>query len=407
MTAAPPQGLAALHPARRPELRLSGPLRRGPAVVHLVRDPVQDRTYELGPKEHFVLDRLDGVTTLGQIGDAYAVRFGVRLGDAHWTRLLGLLGSRRLLAGGAATAPSTPDRPKSTFLNGRAPLVTDAPAVVDRLHRALAPLLRPAVLAGAVALVVAMLAMMVVDADRLLAGTGTLYHQQPITLAAVGPMLWLSMAGHELAHGLAGRAFGGTVSEFGLRWRLPVIYPYCTVDDVQFLPRRWQQVTTAAAGAFANLLLLLPFAVGWLLLPERAGIRPAVAGVLVLGVAIAAVNLIPLPPLDGYKMVSYGGGFSRLAASSRGFLVLLALRAFGRGPGIGAYPCRLRWIYGGYGMFVVAAAAVLVTTVVVTASRRLAERWGDAAGVAPAALLAAVLVLWAGGLLARRKRVAT
>ena len=404
---APPQGLAALHPARRPELRLSGPLRRGPAVLHLVRDPVHDRTYELGPKEHFVLDRLDGVATLGDIGDAYAIRFGVRLGDAHWSRLLGLLGTRRLLAGAPTPPPSLPDRPRSTFLNGRASLVSDAPALVDRLYRALGPLLRPAVLAGLVALVVAMLAMMVADADRLLAGTGTLYHHQPVTLTAVGTILWLSLAVHELAHGLAGRAFGGTVSEIGLRWRLPVIFTYCTVDDVQFLPRRWQQVSTAVAGAFANLLFLLPFAVVWLLLPERAQARPAIAGLLVLGVAIAAANLVPLPPLDGYKVIGYGCGISRLATGSRGFLALLVLRVFGRGPGTASYPRRLRWIYGGYGLFVVVAAVVLVTTVVVAGSRRLADRWGSGAGIVPVALLAALLVLWAAGLLAKRKRVAT
>lgn len=404
---APPPGLAALHPGRRPELRLSGPLRRGPAVIHLVRDPVHDRTYELGPKEFFVLDRLDGVRRLGEIGDAYAVRFGVRLGDAHWSRLLGLLGSRGLLAGAPATPPSTVDRPESTFFSGRTPLVADAPALVDRLQRALAPLLRPAVLAGAVTLVVAMLAMMAADADRLRAATGTLYHDQPVTLAAVVPMLWLSQAGHELAHGLAARTFGGTVSEIGLRWRLPVMFAYCTVDDVQFLPRRRQQVITAVAGVFANLLFLLPFAAVWLLLPERAEVRPAVAGLLVLGVATGVANLIPLPPLDGYKVLGYGGGINRLAAGSRGFLVLLALRAVGRGPGVGSYPPRLRWIYGGYGLFVIAAAVVLMTAVVGMGSRRLADRWGGAAGSAPAALLAALLVLWAVGLLAKRKRVAT
>jgi hypothetical protein len=399
--------LSALHPARRPELRLSGPLHRGPAVIHLVRDPLYDRTYELGPKEHFVLDRLDGVATLGEIGAAYALRFGARLGDAHWTRLLGLLGTRRLLAGAPAPPPSTPDRPKSTLLDGRASLVPDAPGLMDRLHRATAPLLRPLPLAVATVAVVAMLAMMVADADRLLAGTGTLYHHQPVTVAAVGTILWLSLAVHELAHGLAGRAFGGSVSEIGLRWRLPVVFTYCTVDDVQFLPRRRQQVITAAAGAFANLLFLLPFAVVWLLLPERAQARPAIAGLLVLGVAIAAANLVPLPPLDGYKMIGYGCGISRLATGSRVFLLLLASKAVGRGPGIGSYPRRLRWIYGGYGLFVVAAAAALVAVVVVVGSRWLADRWGGAAGVVPAALLAALLVLWAGGSLARRKRVAT
>ena len=72
------------------------------------------RTYELGPKEHFVLSQLDGVRTLGEIGRTYGQRFGARLGDAHWGTLLGLLGRRYLLAGAPTPAAAPPTRNPAT-----------------------------------------------------------------------------------------------------------------------------------------------------------------------------------------------------------------------------------------------------------------------------------------------------
>ncbi len=390
-------GLATLKPARRPELRLSGPLRHGPAVVHLVRDPASDRTYELGPKEHFVLAQLDGTRTLGEIGDAYAGRFGARLGDQHWGQLLRLLGGRRLLAGGGPPPePAAP--PRSTVLDGRVRLVRDPAGLVDRLHRATAPLLRRPALVALAGLLLAMLAVLAADAPVLLDGTGELL-RQPAALVAVAVLLQLSTAAHELAHGLAGRAFGGSVTEIGLRWRLPVVYPYCTVADVQFLPRRWQQVTTAAAGALANLVFLLPFAAAWLLLPAGAAVRPALAGLLVLGVALAVANLMPLPPLDGYKMLGYGLGVARLAAGSRRFLGL-ALR---RRPEVRGYPRALRLVYAGYGLFLVAVAAAAVAAGLLL----LADRAGAGAAALAGAGLIALLVLWRAGLALRGRREET
>ncbi len=84
-------------PARRADLALGPPLLRGAAPVHLVKDPRSGRRHELGPREHFVLSRLDGTATRDEIGAAYAAVFGRRLGDGAWGQLLGLFWSRDLL----------------------------------------------------------------------------------------------------------------------------------------------------------------------------------------------------------------------------------------------------------------------------------------------------------------------
>ncbi|MFE3627822.1 peptidase M50, partial [Streptomyces goshikiensis] len=103
-----PAGLLGHRPALRPDVLLSAPLLNGPATVHLVKDPVSGASFEIGPKEFFLVSRLDGSRSLAEIGAAYAQAFGRRLGEGNWQQLLALLGTRRLLAGGAAPAPPPP-----------------------------------------------------------------------------------------------------------------------------------------------------------------------------------------------------------------------------------------------------------------------------------------------------------
>ncbi|MDR3035433.1 MAG: hypothetical protein LBV78_20430, partial [Kitasatospora sp.] len=270
------RSLLDLTPRIRPELRIGRPLRRGAAEVHLIRDPDGGRQLEVGPKEHFVITRLDGTRTLAEVGEQYAAHFRARLGEPQWQQLLGLLYARGLIEGvprpaPAATAKQTAEQNaerhagqnaeqhaeryakeparqgSSGLLAGRVRMVADAPALLERLHRATGFARRPAFLVPLLALVVALLVAVAAEFGTLADETATLA-RNPVALLAVGVLLWFSLALHELAHGLVAHAFGGRVGEIGLRWRLPVTYLYCEVEDVRFFPRRRQQVATAAAG---------------------------------------------------------------------------------------------------------------------------------------------------------------
>ncbi|MFJ3979511.1 peptidase M50 [Streptomyces sp. NPDC090021] len=342
-------GLLDHRPALRPEVLLSPPLLDGPATVHLVKDPVSGASFEIGPKEHFLVSRLDGTRSLAEIGTEYGRVFGRRLGEGNWQHLLALLGSRRLLAGGPdpdpVPAPGTSGRPlRGTLLRGTLRLVADADATTARLHRALRPLLHPAVLG---ALLLGCLAMETVLALSLgeLGAAFVWLLRHPAPLLAVATLMWLSTALHEFAHGIAARHVGGTVGEIGLRWRLPVAIMYCTVDNYRFLERRRHQLAVAAAGAFANLLFLLPFWLWWAALPAGDDpTRRTLAALLLIGSAQALVNLIPLPPLDGYTMLGHGLRVTRLAPASSGYL---RLRMRDR-TAAAAYPPRARRLYLGY-----------------------------------------------------------
>lgn len=401
--------------AARPRVRgdvVFGPsLVRGTARIHLLKDARTGRRLEVGPKEHFIIVRLDGSRSLDEIGDEYAGEFGARLGEAQWGQMLRLLHGRDLLDGGRAPAavPSAPPAPEAAghrpngILAGRTRLVADAPALMDRLHRATAPARRPAVLTVLVVLAVALLAAVAAQA-------GTLWRQteetarQPVVLLAVGCVLWCSLALHELAHGLFARAWGGRVTEVGLRWVLGATYLYCTVEDVQFLGSRGRKVATACAGVFANLLFLVPFYPVWALLPTGAQARPALGALLLLGTVCGLANLLPLPPLDGYRALGHALGVTQLAAAGRDFTKLAVGALVRRGPGLAGYPPRLRLLYGAFALLTAVQSAALVALCGAVLHAVLPDGLGTLAWWLPVALLAGVLLLWALGSAAGARR---
>ncbi|MEU5370055.1 M50 family metallopeptidase [Streptomyces sp. NPDC005951] len=385
---AAPGALAAYRPALRPRVLLSDPLLDGAATVHLIKDAETGSSFKVGAKEHFLIARMDGERSLAEIGEAYAGEYGRRLGDAHWQRLLALLGAKGLLAGAPepkpapASAPpepapssappepapaSAPPEPapssappeKRTLLRGSLPLVADADATTARLHRIFGFLLAPAALVPLLALVLAMEAVVVARSGELLLAVRGLMGN-PVLLTGTAVLLWVSTALHELAHGVVARHHGGRVAEIGLRWRLPAVIMYCTVDDYLYLGTRRHRVATAAAGAVMNLVFLLPFCALWLFAPLDDATREAFAALLLLGSVQAFTMLVPLPPLDGYKIACQLAGATGLAASTGGYL-RLALR---RSPEAAAYPRRARIAYPLYAVATVLVLAAAVAAVV-------------------------------------------
>ncbi|MFE7357415.1 peptidase M50 [Streptomyces sp. NPDC057543] len=338
----------AYRPALRDGVLLSPPLLRGPRTVHLLKHPVTGAAFEAGVKEHFVISRLDGTRNLDDLAPEYAARFGRRLAEDNWNLLLGLLGTRGLLAGAPDPPPPAPAPQRAnTFWRGTRRMVADADATTSRLHRVLRPLLRGAVQLPLLAAVLVMVLTLALHIGELLDGTAELI-RQPVVLAAVALFLWFSITVHELAHGVAAQQYGGHVAEIGLRWRFPAAMLYCTVDNYLFIPGLRAKLVVAGAGAYINMLLLLPFGVWWFVLPVDDPTRSLLAGLLLLGSVQGLSNLVPLPPLDGYRMLGHALGTAHLAPETRTYLALRGSR--GRAEATATYPGRARRIYTAYGI---------------------------------------------------------
>ncbi|MES5823115.1 site-2 protease family protein [Streptomyces sp. RG80] len=354
------------RPELRPEVRVSDELLLGDGVVHLIKNTESGQSFKVGTREHFLISRMDGSRSLEEIGAEYAGRYGRRLSDANWQQVLRMLGTRGLLAGAPAAAPAPDSASEAAetgkepaeergLLRGTLPLVADADATAGRLHRAAGFLLSRWWMVPLLTLVAVMEAVLVWRADELVLATRETF-TNPVLLTATGALLWLSTALHELAHGVVAKHYGGRVSEIGLRWRLPSVIMYCTVDNYLYLPTRWARVATALAGAAMNLLFLLPFFALWLLAPLDDATHDALAGLLFLGSVQAFAMLVPLPPLDGYKIVGQVLGATELAASSGAYL-RLAVRRDALAAG---YPRRARIAYTAYGLLCLLVLGVLV-----------------------------------------------
>jgi ABC-type multidrug transport system ATPase subunit len=250
----------------------------------------------------------------------------------------------------------------------------------------------------ALVLITFMMTQLVAHLGVLVEQTGRMYGD-PLTVIAVVAVLWISSALHELFHGLAAVRFGGTVSEIGVRWNLLLIFLYCKVDNYLYLRKRWHQVAIAAVGVFANMLFLLPF-FGWWLLSDPGRLQDGLAGLLVLGSVFGLVNLVPVSPLDGYKMVGHGLGLPDLAPQSFGFVVR---RITGRGDGAKGYPRKARLAYLGYAIFAVTLSIGIATAAVLLCYHLFSDRFGLLAAVVPAVVLVG---LSAGGIVYRKPRAA-
>jgi putative peptide zinc metalloprotease protein len=352
---------AEYRPELRPRVLLSDAVLHGDRSVHLVKNDENGRSFEIGTKEHFLVSRMDGTRGLAELGAEYAEEYGRRLGDDNWRQLLGMLGSRGLLAGGpdtGAPADATDGGPTPGPPPGTLRMVADADATARRLHRSVGFLLHPACMVPLLLLVLAMETAMALRWDEVTAGAAAMF-TDPVLVTGAALLMWLSTALHELAHGVVAVRFGGRVGEIGLRWK-PVPLMYCSVENYLYLRRRRDRILTAVAGAVTNLLFLLPFCALWLFAPVDDRTRDGLAGLLLIGSLQALAMLLPLPPLDGYKIVAQAVGATGLADSSNRYLRLV-LR---RDPAAKRYPRRARVVYTGYGLGSTAVVAGLAAAAV-------------------------------------------
>lgn len=374
--------------AARAGVQVSARYLRDGAPVHLVRDPVTGRSFEIGVKEHFVFTRLDGATSREEIADAYAAEFRRVLGPAAWHQLLRLFAVRGLLEGDPVPAAAEPTGRRNP-LGGSIRLVSDAAATTGRLHRFFGFVFRGWFLIPAFGAILVMVAGSVWYGPELAADTATVFGD-PFALIAVATALWVSVGLHELGHGVVAHHFGGTVGEIGIRWQLPIVIMYCRVDDYLFLRTRRHQVATASAGILVNLLLLLPVLPAWLLVPVQDPVRPLLGALLLLGLAQAALFLLPLPPMDGYKMLAHSLGVLRLASSSQRYAGRALAALVGRGPGTAGYPRHARFVHCGYALGATALVVSIVTVVAMVVNRLVTAHFGPVAGLVSAGL--AVLI---------------
>ncbi len=391
------------RPVRAPELTVGPPVLRGERIVHLVKDGRSGRIYRIGTKERFIIERLDGSLSLRQIGAAYERQFSKRLDDRSWGAILGALWNRSFLAGAEGRERPDPGRneeetAEGTSARGLSGSVSwgDPGPLLDRLLPRVTWLFSPVTATLALLLCGALVAYIALRAPLLLRESHVLREQPELAMLS-GFVIWAGTAFHELAHGLWCHHYGGRATAIGMRWRLPAVTFFCEADDVLLFRSRRQRMVTAAVGAVASLIFLLPFFVLRLLLQQGDVTHDALSGLLLIGTAQALLNYLPVLGLDGQLMLQSALGVIELGPQTRTYVHRLITRS----PLLAAYPKRARRIYASYAVLV-AALLVAAVTALVSLAGRLPGPYGFVLLGAAAVLAAASVV---GSMLRRRSPV--
>jgi putative peptide zinc metalloprotease protein len=362
--------------------------------VHYLRKRWSSSFYRVGEREAFLIERLNGTRTVEQVSNEYLQRFDRRLGQASWQSLLTMLGSRGLLLGTehvttrANEAPPRSQTGIKRLLYYRLPLAR-MPERIAGLSPRLSIFFMPQVFI----VLLLLSAAACIYALSQWRSLSTAFYSTPdaaLAIAAAIIVLWFTILGHELAHGVACARYGGRAQEFGLLWRFPLLVPYCKVDDVVLFPRKRQRVATAFAGTFVSLLAPIPFAASWIFGPAHGSLHHIAGAALVVTVAGALVNLLPIFQLDGYAMLNHALGMVDLRSDAYDF----GGRLLRRQVRFSDYPPICTLAYIGYGALSALLVGVPIVVLAVVLARLLhfTEPYVIAVGAGAAAVSAAAIL---------------
>jgi putative peptide zinc metalloprotease protein len=351
----------AVAPALAPQIRFGPPMRVAGRLVHHVKDSRSAQFYRIGPREHFVLSKLDGSHTFAKISSEHQRAFGREIPAAGWRQLLQLAQSRNMLAASATPGGNPAVDPLPRFSHA------GYTAFYFRLlspHTLLCQLdryagwiySRPAALTLAAVILLAE-AFVAFQAASLIAITLAALHQHlwPV-FATFLAFLYGSLVIHEAAHGLTCAHFGGDVSDMGIMLRYLALFPYCKLNDLLVIPNRVHRAAIVLAGPTASLIVMLPFAVVYLAAPGGSLWKPVSALMLTVYNLLSLMNLIPFLQLDGYFLLSTWLGRPRLREEANQFF-LRGIGLIGPASGETAVPREDRAFYFAYGL-----TSTLITT---------------------------------------------
>lgn len=317
---------------RKPRLRGNLEFSRdaGPeAEITTVKDPLTGRFYRFGPVEAFILKQLDGATEPEDIQEKAAQKFGALLDSETLGAFLKSLDQRGLLRkkGGDpaddATGSGVKGRIRGSLLYMRFKLL-DPDQFLDRLVvRVRLCFTRPFVIISAVVILLALLTL-AANLDEIGRDLQGIF--RPATIVPALVIILATTIGHEFAHGLTCKHYGGRVREMGFLLLLFQPALYCNVSDAWLFPEKSKRMWVGLAGIFFELVLWSLAVFVWRVTAPETGLN-FVSLVLIgtSGIRIL-LNLNPLIKLDGYYVLSDWLEIPNLRARAFAFIRLWARR---------------------------------------------------------------------------------
>jgi multidrug resistance efflux pump len=369
----------------------------------VIKDPKARRFFRFGEVELFIARQLDGTTSLDQVRRRVEERFGQPLPEPTLKQFVEQFRRFRLLEDDVPEERYAHQRRfAGTLLYIRLKAV-DPDRFLDWLvPRLTGVFTRSFVVVSALTILVA-LGVIVVGWTRFTHDLSRLYRVDAFLLA------WITMlsvtTGHELAHAVTCKRFGGHVNEMGflLIYFQPAFY--CNVSDAWLISEKAKRLWVTFAGAYFETLVCAIATFAWRVTETDTWVNFLALVIMATSGIKTIFNLNPLIKLDGYYLLSdyleipnlRQKSISALKARLRGLWNLSPTSVLVRG--------REDRIYLGYGALAALYSMWLMTMIAWRLGNFLVERYRGIGFVAFAGLLAIAFQRPVGNLLSRTSRL--
>lgn len=243
-----------LTPKLRADLMLerqadeAGNPQSGDAIIH---DTRSQKVLKLSPSDTFIINRLDGKSTLEDIYLEHAVELGPISPD-HVLRLYETLEASGMLEG-ASDATTGKERWKRWL----SPVfsIPRPDAAVAWVHRHTRFMFNPAGVTALVLIGMSGLIPLFMNWDvivRLLVRIDTLFLQNPLMIATAYLIMLLNVAIHEFAHGTTCKHFGGQIRKLGIMWYMVMFLFFCDTTSAWNFPKKSQRIWVSLAGPLVS-----------------------------------------------------------------------------------------------------------------------------------------------------------
>ena len=287
------------YPRLRKDLRLSRQeTPDGPRFV--VKDPETQRFFRFREAEHAVIRRMDGATPLDIIAEEVSAELKAKFDVTALESLVNQLRLLGLLEGSMVTPP------KRRLVQGSLLWLRlkafDPDRLLNRMIGRLGFFFTPYFIVISATTIACALVLTAASHAAILRDMSGLWRVENLLLAWIA--VFVVTAGHEFAHGLTCKRFGGEVHEMGflLIYFQPAFY--CNISDAWLFREKARRLWVTFAGAYFELFVWAVATLLWRVAERGTWVSATALVVMATSGVKIFLNLNPLIKLDGYYLLS-------------------------------------------------------------------------------------------------------
>lgn len=282
-----------------------------------IKDPLSLAYFELSDEAYYVLNLLDGRSTIADICASFQSRFGPRtLSSDELGGFLGQLVSQNLvIAESCGHGRAIAQKQQAVQSRQRWAMASNILAIrfrgldpdrmLERMLHWLGWIFSPMATALGATLIACALLLVALHVDELVARLPEARALVSVpNLVSIGFLLAIVKILHEFGHGLTCKRYGGECHEMGLMLLVFTPTLYCNVSDIWMLKSKWQRMAVSLAGIWVEAIIAAACTLLWWFSAPGLFHSLCLNLIFLCGVNTIIFNGNPLLRYDGYFVLS-------------------------------------------------------------------------------------------------------